>query len=92
MYNSLASSTKELIDTQMMIISCLAIERVEIILVNEIGGQEHFDELADPDGNAPGGGCSIGIRRTQLQWNVAMFSKVVSTANQINDVKNKNSC
>ena len=47
--------------------------------------------VPDPDENAGGGGIGVGIsRRSQLQqWNAAMFFKLFSTANQINDIKNR---
>ena len=79
------------------------IKRVELI-ANEVNEQVHFDELADLDdlldGGGPGGGrgggasgaaggTMIGIRRTQLQWNHAMFSKLFATANQVNDIRNR---
>ena len=69
------------------------IKKVELI-ITEISGRVHFDEQIDLDGGgggAPGaaGGTAVGIRRTQLQWNHAMFSKLFATANQVNDIRNR---
>ena len=68
-------------------------KRVEL-MCTEIGGRVHFDELADPDNpggpaGAGGAGTAVGIRRTQLQWNHAMFSKLFATANEVNEIKNR---
>lgn len=64
------------------------IEKVEVI-ASESQGVVSFDELADPtDGEEDGGGRQ-GMRRSQVQWNNAIYAKLCSVQSKMNDMENR---